>query len=33
LGAELTAQLGASKDCTPMPLPPAVEEYIENNLA
>ena len=32
LGAELTAQLGASKDCTPMPLPSAVEEYIDRKM-
>lgn len=32
LGAELSAQLGKTKDCNPAPLPPAVEEYIENNL-
>lgn len=32
LGAELVAQLGRTKDCTPMPLPSAVEEYIDNNL-
>jgi len=32
LGAELTAQLGKTKDCTPMPLPSTVEEYIDNNL-
>jgi membrane protein len=32
LGAELVAQLGATKECTPMPLPPVVEEYIENNM-
>ncbi len=32
LGAELAAQLGEIKDCTPMPLPPAVEEYIENKI-
>jgi len=32
LGAELSAQLANTKDCDPAPLPPAIEEYIEENL-
>jgi len=32
LGAELSAQLGKTKDCFPAPLHPALEEYIDENL-
>ncbi len=32
LGAELSALWGKTKDCNPAPLPPVIEEYIEENL-
>lgn len=32
LGAELAAQWGKTKDCNPAPLPPAIEEYIDEKL-
>jgi membrane protein len=32
LGAEMTSLIGNTKDCTPAPLPPVVEEYIEEKL-
>jgi membrane protein len=32
LGAELSAQLGKTKDCSPAPLPPVVEDFIDENL-